>query len=118
MKGLLLRTNGKCEPVELTEPLWKCLSSLVDDHIDIVRGSFIRYPLVMVSGNCAAIRHRPINFLASYFYGVQEHGFPVCGDVVICREVCTDDGYDLTGLLPDQLDAFAAVLGDGVRRWR
>ena len=113
MTGLLLRTNGKCEVVEMTQPLWKCLSALVDDSIDIVRGRWLRYPLVMVSGDCAVVRGRPLNFLASFFYGIQEHNYGVCGDVVICQEVLTDDGYDLAGLTPDQLAALTAVLGDG-----
>ncbi len=43
-----------------------------------------------------------INWIASFWYGANVHGQPICGDIVIMKDIMTNDGPDIGGLTEDE----------------
>lgn len=59
------------------------------------------------------LKEKPvINPVASYFYGLQHHGQPLCGNVLIMKDKFTDEGLETTGLDDDDIDFLLQVLTD------
>lgn len=42
--------------------------------------------IIMIVDGSEAAKHRPVNKVASYLYGAQEHGSYICGDVLFARQ--------------------------------
>lgn len=78
------------------------------DMIEIVCSKYLPENCVMVVDEEALLKEYCfVNFLASWLYGVMDHGQPICGDVLIMREVWTEEGADIDGIPEDEAKAFA-----------
>ena len=81
------------------EPLYQSIGKSVDGGIEIVRNSpYLPAPLVMIVNEEGLLRQLPVNQTASVLYGFLIHRQTIVGNVVIMREVMTDDGPDIGGL--------------------
>lgn len=120
MKTLLLRTNGAFEEIEL-KPKKYLYQSMADaigaELVEIVQPKFFGDYYCIVCDESGLLKPEvKINIIASYLYGYQEHNQPICGDVIIMKNVFTDDGIDTTGLDNTEIAALklfiTAALGD------
>lgn len=94
MKAVVIKTTGSIYPVTLTKPLYRSAGAIINDHIEIVRPINLKRPYVMICAESGLLKEMPLNLIASYLYGMQHHGNPIVGDVIIMRE----DGVNLVGL--------------------
>ena len=46
--------------------------------------------IIMIVDESGAVKHRPVNKVASYLYGAQEHGTCIYGDVLFARQTGPD----------------------------
>lgn len=115
MKAVVIKTTGNIYPVTLTNPLHRSVGAIVNDHIEVVRPINLKRPYVMICAESGLLKDMPLNIVASYLYGMQHHGVPIVGDVIIMRE----DGVNLIGLedlellrVQAQMSALWAVLSE------
>lgn len=75
------------------------LSRLIDCvFIDIVHAILLPPPFLMVCDDSGLVDGKPLNQVASYFYGAHLHGQCIAGDVVILKEVAINSELDVWGL--------------------
>ena len=94
MKAILITCDNQIQTVELSQPLYKSIGTLVGGYIEVVRPMNMKSPYVFICNEYYRTLDLPLNWLGSYFYGTQIHGYPVCGNIVIMKE----HDEDLTGL--------------------
>lgn len=94
MKAVVIKTSGCIYPVTLTKPLHRSAGAIINDHIEVVRPINLKRPYVLLCAESGLLKEMPLNLVASYLYGMQHHGNPIVGDVIIMRE----DGVNLVGL--------------------
>ena len=99
MKGILATPNGEVQTQEYGEPLYKSTGKAVDGHIEIVRPRRLGRPYVMIVNEDFLRPCLPLNPVGSYLYRTDEHGHPICGNIIILKEA----GEDLVGLDDDEL---------------
>lgn len=115
MKAVVIKTTGNIYPVTLTKPLYRSVSAIVNDSIEVVRPVNLKRPYVMICAESGHLKNMPMNLVASYLYGAHNHGVTIVGDVIIMRE----DGINLLGLedlellrIQSQMRALWAVLSE------
>lgn len=115
MKAVVIKTTGSIYPVTLTKPLHRSAGAIVNDSIEVVRPINLKRPYVLLCAESGLLKDMPLNLVASYLYGMQTHGNPIVGDVIIMRE----DGANLVGLedlellrIQAQMSALWAVLSE------
>lgn len=102
MKTLLLRVSNTAEVIEL-KPKKYLYQSMADaigaELVEIVQPKFLDDQYCIVCDECGLLKPSPqINIAASWLYGYQEHDCPIVGDIIIMKNVFTDDGIDTVGL--------------------
>lgn len=66
--------------------------------------------VLLVNESGATKENAVMNPCASELYGWRRHGARIYGDVLIAKEIETDDGTDLTGLDEDDIDELYGIL--------
>lgn len=102
MKTLLLRVSNTAEVIEL-KPKKYLYQSMADaigaELVEIVQPKFLDDQYCIVCDECGLLKPNPqINIAASWLYGYQEHDCPIVGDIIIMKNVFTDNGIDTVGL--------------------
>lgn len=81
-----------------------CYRAIGCQTIEVVHPKGLADGLVMVVDEEFLLVDKPvINFVGSFLYGTQNHRSPICGNVLIMREVKDENGADLAFL--DEPDA-------------
>ncbi len=91
MKGIKIETNGN---VTMAHGKVKSVQASLEffyetigcECIDIVMAKRLPEPYRMVVDDEGIVRGLPINPRASWLYGADIHGNPICGDVLILKE--------------------------------
>lgn len=125
MKTLLLKTNGIFEEIEL-KPKKYLYQSMADaigaELVEIVQPKFLDDQYCIVCDECGLLKpNHQINIAASLLYGYQEHDCPIVGDIIIMKNVFTDDGIDTVGLDDADIVELKAMLinsyGDMIKEY-
>lgn len=115
MKALVIRANGMAEYVEFPkkgeDKLRWYYETLGIGCIDIVRPHGLEevaetYGLKSLLGKFslvvddeALLKEKPqLNVIASLLYGVDKHGQPLFGDVMVVKDEVTEEGIDSVGM--------------------
>lgn len=77
------------------EDLLRVLQQTVDGFIEIVYPQGLSKPYLMVVNEEGLLRGMDLNPIASALYGIWDHGFPIVGPAVICKQILTADGPDI-----------------------
>lgn len=73
--------------------------------IDIVQPMGLTEEYCMIVDDEALLKESPIiNPIASFLYGVRRHGQPICGHVLIGKNLWTDDGLETVGMTETEID--------------
>lgn len=110
MKGIKIATTGTVDIIKLSHPLYKSLQEVIGGHIEIVRPKGLPQPYCMIVDGEGLLKEKDFNPVGSYFYGTQNHGHPIVGDIVLCKETYTNEGLDLDCLLDDEVAALMKLL--------
>ena len=93
------------------------------DCIDIVRAYAISEnpalkDICLVVDDEGLFKEKPtVNTLASLLYGVLEHGQPIVGNVLVCKDFHTPDGTETVGLTDGDIIALDLVLRKLVKKY-
>lgn len=88
MKGIVVTTDLEIRIEEFSDPLYKTVGSAVGGYIEHVKPARLRHPYCMIVNEEGRLLDLPLNYVGSYFYGTDQHGEPIVGNIVIMK-----DGY-------------------------
>lgn len=107
MKALKLYPNGLTSVVEMPKRnyLFQSMQEVIGcDCVEIVNSAILGEKYCMVCDEEFLLKNKPVvNPIASYLYGMKEHGQPLCGDVLVMKNKFTPDGIDTVGLENEDL---------------
>ena len=106
MIGVVIDTKGTVYRTELSKPLHRSAGAIVDGGIEIVRPRGLKPPYCFIASDTGRLDGLPINLVGSWLYHTFEHGTPICGNIIIMKEV----GTDLVGLEGNELKAIIAEM--------
>ena len=98
MNAVIATTSRMVTAGKLSEPLYKCLQSIVGGYIEIVRPRGLPHPFCMIVDEEGRLKQKALNEIGSALYQVSLHKEPIVGDIAIIKEVETEEGPDLSGL--------------------
>lgn len=107
-KGLVITTDGREYARSFGAPLYKTLGEVVGGWIEVVHPMNLPEPYRMIVNEEGLNLGLPMNAVGSWLYGTQHHGAEIVGDLVIMKEVWTDEGPDIGGLTDEELENLAA----------
>lgn len=99
MKGIVITTKDEMRVQKFSEPAHKSIGEAVGGWIEVVHPKRLEYPYCMVVNEEGVILKLPINSFGSFLYGMDYHGYPILGDIVLLKEGINSDGErDILGL--------------------
>ena len=97
MKTLKITTDNRIRMIDINMDDCKAIQKELGGYFETVHTKlmyeYFKAPVIMLldeEGRCKCL---PLNVVGSYFYGTQEHGDPIAGDVLLALVV----GEDFTG---------------------
>lgn len=110
MKGIVVTTDLEIRIEEFSDPLYKTVGSAVGGYIEHVKPARLRHPYCMIVNEEGRLLDLPLNYVGSYFYGTDQHGEPIVGNIVIMKDGYRGGEPDIVGLN----DVEAEQIKDGI----
>ena len=98
MKGVVVTTDLEIRIEEFIDPLYKTVGSAVGGYIEHVKPARLRHPYCMIVNEEGRLLDLPLNYVGSYFYGTDQHGEPIVGNIVIMKDGYRGGEPDIVGL--------------------
>ena len=112
MKGIVLTTDLEIRIEEFSDPLYKTVGSAVGGYIEHVKPARLRHPYCMIVNEEGRLLDLPLNYVGSYFYGTDQHGEPIVGNIVIMKDGYRGGEPDIVGLNDVEAEQIKDVIID------
>ena len=113
MKGIVISTAREVITVDIAEngpPLYKQARDEVGGYMEIVYPMRLDSSLIMVVNEEGLLMNLPVNPIASYLYGMDVHGHPIVGNVIILKNGYFEGEPDIVGIPDDETETIVEVL--------
>lgn len=122
MKGIVITTKNAMRVQEFfTAPAYPSISDAVGGWLEIVHPKRLKQPYCMIVNDEGLLRNLPLNVFGSLLYGMDYHGNPIVGDIVLIKEGINSNGEcDLVGLDEQDiqnLGAMVSAMSGGAVKW-
>lgn len=98
MKGIVVTTDLEIRIEEFSDPLYKTVGSAVGGYIEHVKPARLRHPYCMIVNEEGRLLDLPLNHIGSFFYGTDQHGEPIVGNIVVMKDGYRNGEPDIVGL--------------------
>ena len=112
MKGIVVTTDLEIRIEEFSDPLYKTVGSAVGGYIEHVHPMRLARPLCMIVNEEGRLMDLPLNYVGSYFYGTDQHGEPIVGNIVIMKDGYRGGEPDIVGLNDVEAEQIKDVIID------
>lgn len=112
MKGIVVTTDLEIRIEEFSDPLYKTIGSAVGGYIEHVKPARLRHPYCMIVNEEGRLLDLPLNYVGSYFYGTDQHGEPIVGNIVIMKDGYRGGEPDIVGLNDVEAEQIKDVIID------
>ena len=112
MKGIVVTTDLEIRIEEFSDPLYKTVGSAVGVYIEHVKPARLRHPYCMIVNEEGRLLDLPLNYVGSYFYGTDQHGEPIVGNIVIMKDGYRGGEPDIVGLNDIEAEQIKDVIID------
>ena len=112
MKGIVVTTDLEIRIEEFSDPLYKTVGSAVGGYIEHVKPARLRHPYCMIVNEEGRLLDLPLNYVGSYFYGTDQHGEPIVGNIVIMKAGYRGGEPDIVGLNDVEAEQIKDVIID------
>lgn len=109
MKGVVFTTDEKMFVKEFDQPLYKSVGDVVGGWIEVVHPRGLEDPFCFICNEEGLLRDLPLNPIGCVWYRTAEHGCPICGNIVVMKTGMTEEGPDIVGLMPDEIEKIKAM---------
>lgn len=106
MNGIVVTTKGEIYHREFSEPMHRSAGEVVGGPIEFVRPYRLGKPYCMIVNEIFLYQELPINPVGCYLYATDEHGHPICGNIIIMKE----HGEDIIDLDPDEIEDIEDIM--------
>lgn len=114
MKGIVITTKNEMRVQEFSEPAHKSIGEAVGGWIEVVRPVRLKRPYCMIANEEGLLLNLPINSFGSFLYGMDYHGNPILGDIVLLKEGINSDGEpDILGLNGQDIKNLCDMVSSG-----
>lgn len=114
MKGLVVTTEKTMRVQDFSDPAHKSIGEAVGGWIEIVRPVRLKRPYCMIVNEEGVLLNLPINSFGSFLYGMDYHGNPILGDIVLLKEGIDSDGEpDILGLNEQDIKYLCDMVSSG-----
>ena len=79
---------------------------------DSVKPARLRHPYCMIVNEEGRLLDLPLNYVGSYFYGTDQHGEPIVGNIVIMKDGYRGGEPDIVGLNDVEAEQIKDVIID------
>ena len=112
MKGIVVTTDLEIRIEEFSDPFYKTVGSAVGGYIEHVKPARLRHPYCMIVNEEGRLLDLPLNYVGSYFYGTDQHGEPIVGNIVIMKDGYRGGEPDIVGLSDVEAEQIKDVIID------
>ncbi len=112
MKGIVVTTDLEIRIEEFSDPLYKTVGSAVGGYIEHVKPARLRHPYCMIVNEEGRLLDLPLNYVGSYFYGTDQHGETIVGNIVIMKDGYRGGEPDIVGLNDVEAEQIKDVIID------
>ena len=98
MKGIVITTDNKVGVRQFGLPLYKTVGKVVGGYIEIVHPKGLSKPYIMIVNEEGRLLDLPLNHIGSFFYGTDQHGEPIVGNIVVMKDGYRNGEPDIVGL--------------------
>lgn len=112
MKGIVVTSDLEIRIEEFSDPLYKTVGSAVGGYIEHVKPARLRHPYCMIVNEEGRLLDLPLNYVGSYFYGTDQHGEPIVGNIVIMKDGYRGGEPDIVGLNDVEAEQIKDVIID------
>lgn len=112
MKGVVVTTNHEVRVEDFSDPLYKTVGSAVGGYIEHVHPMRLARPLCMIVNEEGRLLDLPLNHIGSFFYGTDQHGEPIVGNIVIMKDGYRGGEPDIVGLNDVEAEQIKDVIID------
>lgn len=112
MKGIVVTTDLEIRIEEFSDPLYKTVGSAVGGYIEHIKPARLRHPYCMIVNEEGRLLDLPLNYVGSYFYGTDQHGEPIVGNIVIMKDGYRGGEPDIVGLNDVEAEQIKDVIID------
>lgn len=112
MKGIVVTTDLEIRIEEFSDPLYKTVGSAVGGYIEHVKPARLRHPYCMIVNEEGRLLDLPLNYVGSFFYGTDQHGEPIVGNIVIMKDGYRGGEPDIVGLNDVEAEQIKDVIID------
>ena len=112
MKGVVVTTDLEIRIEEFSDPLYKTVGSAVGGYIEHVKPARLRHPYCMIVNEEGRLLDLQLNYVGSYFYGTDQHGEPIVGNIVIMKDGYRGGEPDIVGLNDVEAEQIKDVIVD------
>ena len=112
MKGIVVTTDLEIRIEEFSDPLYKTVGSAVGGSIEHGKPARLRHPYCMIVNEEGRLLDLPLNYVGSYFYGTDQHGEPIVGNIVIMKDGYRGGEPDIVGLNDIEAEQIKDVIID------
>lgn len=108
MKGVVFTTDHTMFVKDFDQPLYKSVGDVVGGWIEVVHPRGLEDPFCFICNEEGLLRDLPLNAIGSLWYGTLQHGSPIVGNIVVMKEGDTEEGPDIVGLMPGEIEKIKA----------
>lgn len=98
MRGVVITTNNEAYIKDFEDPLFRTLGEVVGGYIECTFPFRLSGRFYMIVNEEGLLHGLPLNLYGSYLYGIEQHGHPIVGNVVIMKPGFRDGVPDIVGL--------------------
>lgn len=106
MKGIVITPAMEISVQDFSDLLYESLGTAVGGYIEHVLPKHLERPYCLICNEEGLLKELPVNPIASWLYGIQEHGQPIVGTVVLMK----DEAQDIVGLSGEDMDKLVVML--------
>ena len=79
---------------------------------EVLKHARLRHPYCMIVNEEGRLLDLPLNYVGSYFYGTDQHGEPIVGNIVIMKDGYRGGEPDIVGLNDIEAEQIKDVIID------
>ena len=110
-KGIVVTPDMEISVQDFAEPLYKTVGAAVGGWIEHVLPRGLEAPYCLICNEEGLLKELPLNPIGNWLYGMQAHGQPIVGTIVLMKDEDIGGGeMDIVGLTDDEVEELAVTL--------
>lgn len=111
-KGIVITTELKAQVQEFGLPLYKSMEGVLGGYMEKVSPRGLPHPYCFLVNEEGLLLNLPLNYVGSWWYGTQNHGCPIVGNLIVMKLGFRGGERDIIGLEDEDIEKIRQLLAD------